>query len=221
MTPKEKITAAYLDYVLEHGQEPATVFVLMKKIKLKESEFYQHFDSFSTLESMLWQSFLQETMQKLEQDETYQTYSVREKVLAFYFTFIETLKENRSYVIYLSQKYRSQMRQFPPSKPLIWKELSQSFRKIAEDWVAEGIESREIAERRLLTQRYSKALVAQLWLVIGFWVKDRSLNFEKTDSLIEKSVNTAFDLMAANSFDSVLDLGKFVLQNFGELRQKG
>ena len=36
---------------------------------------------------------------------------------------------------------------------------------------------------------------------------------EKTDTMIEKSVNTVFDLLARSPLDSLIDLGKFLYQN--------
>jgi ubiquinone biosynthesis protein COQ9 len=49
--------------------------------------------------------------------------------------------------------------------------------------------------------------------IIDFWIKDDSKLFEKTDTLIEKSVNTTMDWMARTPLDSLFDLGKFLFQN--------
>jgi Tetracyclin repressor-like, C-terminal domain len=50
-------------------------------------------------------------------------------------------------------------------------------------------------------------------MILDFWVKDKSKGFENTDAMIEKSVNTAFDLMGSTALDSVLDFAKFMYQN--------
>ena len=51
------------------------------------------------LENAIWLSFFEKTISIIENDAAYPEYSVREKVLAFYYTLIEVLKENRSYVL--------------------------------------------------------------------------------------------------------------------------
>jgi len=53
----------------------------------------------------------------------------------------------------------------------------------------------------------------QLLFVIGFWIKDDSIAFEKTDAAIEKAVNLSFDLMGKGPLDAMLDFGKFLYQN--------
>ena len=50
-------------------------------------------------------------------------------------------------------------------------------------------------------------------MVLDFWVKDKSKGFEQTDAMIEKSVNTSFDLIASSALDTVLDFAKFMYQN--------
>jgi hypothetical protein len=47
-------------------------------------------------------------------------------------------------------------------------------------------------------------------VILKFWIEDTSKGFEKTDILIEKTVNTAFDLMQTQPLERVIDLGKFL-----------
>jgi len=49
--------------------------------------------------------------------------------------------------------------------------------------------------------------------MLQFWVDDNSTNFQKTDVAIEKSANTAFDLLGLSTLDSLIDLGKFWWNN--------
>ena len=99
MEKVEKIKQAYIEFFLENGTAPASVFSFTKKLKMKEIEFYDHYNSFELLESDIWLGFFKETITKIEADTVYGTYSVREKLLAFYYTWIEVLKENRSYTL--------------------------------------------------------------------------------------------------------------------------
>ena len=100
METLEKIRKAYTEYVLENGRQPISVFQFAKKLKLAEAEFYNYYASFDAIEADVWLAFFSESKRTVEADGTYQTYSVREKLLAFYYTWIELLKAQRSFVVY-------------------------------------------------------------------------------------------------------------------------
>lgn len=91
--------------------------------------------------------------------------------------------------------------------------LKVGFKEYARDLVMEGKESQEVTPRRFLNERYPDAFWLQLLMILDFWVKDKSKGFENTDAMIEKSVNTSFDLMGSTALDSVLDFAKFMYQN--------
>jgi hypothetical protein len=50
----------------------------------------------------------------------------------------------------------------------------------------------------------------QFLFLLKFWMDDTSKGFEKTDVLIEKSVNTVVDLLDTKPLESLFDLGKFL-----------
>ena len=50
----------------------------------------------------------------------------------------------------------------------------------------------------------------QFLFLLKFWMDDTSKGFEKTDVLIEKSVNTVVDLLDTKPLESLVDLGKFL-----------
>jgi AcrR family transcriptional regulator len=208
--PADRIREAYQEYLLDQGHAPASVYAFAKKLKLSEAEFYQFYNSFEQVEADLWLQFFNETRRKVEAEEVYPTYSVREKLLAFYFTWIEVLKTNRSFVLLSFGKIRAQGLRRP--SPIL-----QPFRKAYQNYVAdllaEGRESREVQSRRFVEDRYPDGFWVQALWLLDFWTKDTSRNFEKTDSAIEKAVNTSFDLIGTSALDSVLDLAKFVYQN--------
>ena len=208
MSAVEKITKSYLEYVLEEGKKPVSVAAFTKKLKLKESDFYQEFTSFSMVEAAVWNTFFEDTITRMESEEVFMSYSAREKTLSFYYTWIEVLKENRSYVLIFFEKNRA--------KSL--KELDgmtafkEGFKDYADKILIEGIENREVQQRPFISDKYASLLFGQALMVTNFWVKDETKAFEKTDVFIEKSVNTVFDLMGKSALDSVFDLVKFMLQ---------
>lgn len=209
MDKSEKIKQAYIEFFLENGIHPPSVYSFAKKLKMKEVEFYDHYNSFELLESDIWLGFLKETITKIEADSVYATYSVREKMLAFYYTWIEILKNNRSYT---SQTWRL-IDKRKLKTPVFMTNLKVGFKEYTRDLVMEGKESKEVTPRRFLDERYPDAFWLQLLMILDFWVKDKSKGFENTDAMIEKSVNTSFDLMGSTALDSVLDFAKFMYQN--------
>jgi Tetracyclin repressor-like, C-terminal domain len=209
MIRSEKIKKAYIEYILEEGHQPASVFAFAKKLKMKENEFYQEFASFTIIESKIWVDFLEETIAKMESEPVFENYSAREKILSFYFTWIEVLKENRSYALKFFEKDKRQLMKDANNL----KDFKEAFKDYMDKIMIEGIENREIEQRPFISERYSSVIYAQALFITDFWIKDGSENFEKTDTLIEKSVNTAFDLMGKSPLDSMFDLAKFVFQN--------
>jgi len=50
----------------------------------------------------------------------------------------------------------------------------------------------------------------QLLMILKFWIDDDSLNFEKTDVFIEKSIKVNFDIQKITPVKSLIDLAKFL-----------
>lgn len=205
----EKIKLAYLNHIKEFGAKPISVLAFVKKIKMSEASFYEVFNTFDQIDETLWKGFVENTISKLENDEAYYQYSVREKLLAFYYTFIEELKENRTFVAL--GLATDEFKKFKEPKVLTY--CKSAYKNYVGQLILEGKESNEVAERRFITERYPDAFWIQFLILMQFWLKDTSIDFEKTDSAIEKSVNASFDLIGASAFDSVIDAAKFFFQN--------
>lgn len=206
---QKRIIDAYTHYVVENKNQPSSIESFASELKLKESTFLKHFSSFNQLQQDFWSILFDDTIQKIESEEIYQTYSVNEKVLAFYFTWIEALKEYRSYAIYVLGQER--IYELYPSD---FDTFKKRFNVYISNLVEEGVATQEIAKRLYITDKYHYVLWSQPVSIIKFWVKDESKNFEDTDALIEKTVNFSFDLMNPNGFDSFFDLAKFHIQHF-------
>ncbi|GAB2554855.1 TetR/AcrR family transcriptional regulator [Spirosoma areae] len=217
METLEKIRKAYTDYVLENGKQPISVFQFAKKLKIAEADFYQEYSSFNAIEADIWLTFFTEAKATVEADETYQGYSVREKLLAFYYTWIELLKAQRSFVVYsygqLRDEKNGQRARRLRTQPSVFNPFKDVFFDYVRDLLAEGRESKEVEPRPFVTDRYPNALWMQTLYLLDFWVRDVSKNFEKTDTAIEKSVNTAFDLIGRSPLDTLFDFARFMYQN--------
>jgi hypothetical protein len=209
---QEKIRQAYSEYILDNGKVPESVYAFCKKLKIKEEDFYDEYSSFHQIESEIWKALFIEARAAAEREEVYQNYSVREKLLAFLYTWIETLKKNRSYILKSYEGF---------DKPIYTKRNVQlvnfkaSFYDYLNELLMEARETREVEQRPIpqLMQHYPDLFWAKTLFILDFWIKDTSKSFEKTDTMIEKTVNTAFDLLGRSPLDSLFDLGKFIFQN--------
>jgi hypothetical protein len=137
-------------------------------------------------------------------DDHYATYSSREKMLAFVFTFLQQLNENEPDFKLLIEKNR-----FTFLKP-----IQVSLANYFDDLVFASTNSGEIQARPILANYYTFVLLSAFKSVIYFWSNDKSEYKEKTDVMVEKTVHFAFDLLAPNAIDSGLDL----IQNLIKLR---
>lgn len=204
LTP-DKLVESYIDYVLENGSRPKNVYSFCKHIKRKENEFYPHFGTFAAVESYVFQHLFDQTLELIEADENYQEYDSKTKLLSFYFVFIENMTANRSFIDFTLSQGHSSLQGlkllFPLKTPFI------SFINTLElDSLNIGNQSHQSIHKK--TEK--EVLWHHFLCVIQFWLKDDSANFEKTDTFIEKSINTGFELANIQPLESLFDLGKFL-----------
>lgn len=205
---EEKIKTAYVEAVLTSGSRPVSVYKFCLDLGIKEEEFYNIFGSFDGLENSIWKGFINKTISRLKADKAYLSFITREKILAFYYTLLEELKVNRSYVIFQLENSR---------KFELVPEYIKGFKAAFEDHfeavlnVARG--SGEVATRPVIDKRYPQLFWLHLGFILLFWKQDNSAGFENTDAAIEKSVNLAFDLIGKGAVDSAIDFAKFLYQN--------
>ena len=212
MATAEQIKKGYIDYVLTHDEKPKSVYSFSKKLKITEGDFYQFYSSFEYIEKLIWVELTVQTIDTLQQQEQWEQYSSRDKILSFFYSYVEVLKQQRSFVIY-SLKTRG------ITTPEVLSGVRPIFENFAELIINDGIESGELAERKFFSKRYKDALWLQFAFIIRFWVDDDSAGFEKTDEAIEKGINVTFDLFQHSPIDNLLDYGKFLSRN-GKFRDK-
>lgn len=203
----DKIKSAYIEHLLLKGKKPASVFEFTRTLGIQESEFYQLFGSFEVLEKEIWSGFIQTTLNTLSTSEEYITYPAREKLLSFYFTLIEVLKKNRSFILMSHEKG------FEMLKSHVLSKTRDVFKEYAAQLIGEGIESGEIVKRPYISDKYPEGLWLQMLFVLKFWINDDSREFQKTDAAIEKAVKLSFDLMSPGAVDSLVDMARFLYQN--------
>ena len=204
---KEKLQQAYLSYVEAHNKRPESVLIFAKSLNLTEAEFYNQYGSWSSLEADMFLGFMKEAIEVLEASKEFSEFSVRERILSFFFTWIGKMQEHRSFVLFIHEQDAT-----PFLGQGYLKQTKDTFVSFARKLIKAGIESEEIADRWLVSRTYKQALWVQASAIYNYWISDASANFEKTDAFIEKLVNFFFDLIQPNALDSGFDLAKFVLQ---------
>ncbi|PSL47856.1 AcrR family transcriptional regulator [Chitinophaga niastensis] len=202
---KHLIRNAYKLYWLENGKAPVSVYALCKIVDITEASFYEEYSSLEAIEKDIWLAIFQNTLDQLHADETYHQYNAQEKLLAFYFLWVQKLKEDRSYL--LQQREHFRLPDFYRNK---LETFHHAFNKYVGDLIKEGYISSEIKERKYISDQYVHGFWVQALFVLKYWLKDTSANFEMTDAAIEKAVNLSFQLIKTNTLDSLLDFGKFI-----------
>ena len=203
---REQIRQSYMEYALENGKTPPSAYILAKNLGMDDAGFYAEYHSLEAVEADIWLQMFEQARQQTTSQEVYERYSVREKLLSFYYTWIEVLKANRSFVLFAANQPRRRLR--VAAAP-----FRRTFVAYAGELINEGRNTGEVVNRALITDRYANGFWYQAVFVLRFWLRDSSPNFEQTDAAIEKAVNASFDFIGKSPFDSLFDFGKFMFQN--------
>jgi len=199
------IISKYMEFVLEQNQEPKNVFLFCKENKIEEADFYSFFGSIDALKQEIWLKFIENAVATLNNDEAFDSYSDKNKLLTLYFTLFEILTLNRSYVLFSLKENKEGLKNLKNLK---------LFRNQFKDFIVTIIETNTnvVSDRisKVTQPVFSEGAWIQFLFLLKFWIDDTSKEFEKTDILIEKSVNTVVDLLNTKPLESLFDLGKFL-----------
>lgn len=204
---KSDLVLAYTNHLLEEGKRPLNVYKFCKSVNIEESDFYQFFGSFEAIEKSVFKHFFDETLKVLHANEGYEDFSSKDKLLSFYYTYIENLTANRSLILYLLDN----------KNPIKGLANIHGIKKDFSDFIT-GLDLKQpelpIDQLKQFQDKgTSEALWGQFLTIVKYWLKDGSPAFEKTDAFIEKSTSVGFDLMNFSQLESVIDFGKFLLKD--------
>ncbi|TKC01982.1 TetR family transcriptional regulator C-terminal domain-containing protein [Pedobacter cryotolerans] len=214
MATQAQIKKGYIDYVLTNDEQPKSVYSFVKKLKITEAEFYAFYASFESIEKNIWFELTIETIDEVKKQELWAQYSSREKMLSFFYSYVELLKSQRSFVIYSLKKQPKKL-----GTPAVLSGVKPIFENFAEEIINDGLASGELADRKFFAKRYKDALWVQYAFILNFWIDDDSNGFEKTDEAIERGIQVTFDLFQRSPIDNLFEYGKFLSQN-GKLKEK-
>lgn len=191
---KGSILTAYIDFSLEHETAPKSVYKFCKELAIDEATFYSHFSSLEAVAESVWETFHHNALATLQKSKEYEGFSNREKVLSYLFTFFENLTLNRSYVLFSLQGAQKNL-----SDLKVLKGLRSEYKR----FIGSLIED-ENQTKSMEAFKYNKRFFAE--------AGGASQGFEKTDVVIEKSVNTIFDVFDNTPLENAFDLGKFLFK---------
>ena len=199
-----EIISLFMQFEME-GNGLFNEYTFCKAANIDENHFYSHFSSMEDLKSKIWLKFLDNATQKLLEDQSFASYSSKERLLGLFFTLFEVFTLNRSYVLFASRKGIKNSADF---SHLL------SFRKKLIAFVKHNVQEPESGLndkiKKVSQPVFAESVWIQFMMILKFWINDTSPSFEKTDVFIEKSVTTTFDLWNTKPFESVLDLRKFL-----------
>lgn len=196
-----------MDYVLEHNENPKSIYAFSKHNNFEEAKFYEFYTSFEAVEKGIFEAFFENSINTLEKSEDYQVFDSRNKLLSFYFTFFENLTANRSYVVYSLEQHRSGLKGLK-----LLSGLKNHFTKYIKQLDIQMLNIKQEQLEKIQEKSLKESAWFQLLITMKFWLDDTSPAFEKTDVFIEKSVNTTFDVLDIAPLKSVIDLGKFLFK---------
>lgn len=201
---ESELRERFTKYVAERGSRPVSVKGFASASCIDETAVYRSFGSLKALETAASAAFCGDAVAALVAHEAYAGYSGREKLLAFFFTFLEKLSGQRSYVLAVSSSV-------PGPHCSFLKSVRPKFMEYADTLLNECRASGEIPGRVIGEKVYREILWGGLVFIFSFWRRDESSSFERSDAAVEKTVNLLFDSLQSGPIDSGFDLAKFLL----------
>lgn len=199
------IISRYMHDVLENNGNAESVYRFCKNNQIDEVVFYTFFSSIEAIKQEIWVRFFDNAVQTMNSSPDFATYSDKNKLLTLYFTFFEVLTLNRSYVVYTLEENKQGLSNLRQLKQL--RNQFKDFIATLFQTEAEGINGKI---SKVTKPVFSEGAWIQFLFLLRFWLDDTSKGFEKTDVAIEKSVNTAVDLLNTKPLENLIDLGKFL-----------
>ena len=155
-----------------------------------------------------WAQVMADTLSAIQEEADQGDVPTRDQLLNFYYIHFEQLAEHRTFI---EVNYGSNIVKLAL---LEIKGYRSQFQDYCKSLVDRGIDQGIIRNLGLLNTVYTEGLWFQLLFLFNFWMEDESIDKEKTDALIEKTVTSTFDVLEKKEVGSTIDLWKFYFQQF-------
>ena len=194
-----------METVAKKERKPLDVETFAEEENFDEERFYRYFEDFEALDKRIFKILFDTSVDTLTESVDFMTFSKKDKLLSLYYTFFENLLLNRNFVEVTIKSYGLSW-----GAVSLFSEIKESFGDFIDMLDLEtlnlNIDTLETVQKKSIKE----GAWVQFLLTIKFWMADESINKEKTDIFIEKSLNTTIDLLNTKSLFNILDLGKFL-----------
>lgn len=129
-TNKQQILSKYMEYILDHGEKPKSIYAFTKQLNIEEQLFYNYYSSFDELAQDVYTTFYNETIKLITKDKSFDELDPKNKLLLFYFTFFELLTANRSYVLLTLKESKNVLEKIKNLQP-----LKQNLKTLLKVWI--------------------------------------------------------------------------------------
>jgi hypothetical protein len=176
----------------------------LQESQIEASNFFHNFGSLRALEKLTHQSTVDRTIQRLYEDEQYLSYSGREKLLAFCFTWFDELVDSRLYLLTLQEHCTD--------KYLFSSDVSSPILAYMKELLSEAEAKGEVPLRLFINNAYPQAGLAAIKFLLGVWLRDTSPKFSRTDKAVEKTINLYFDLICRGPLESLQEFSRLLIE---------
>jgi len=210
MAKKTKITASeiitiYMDYVVENHSKPDTVEEFAQLHQFDDVIFYEYFTSFKDLEKNIYNVLFKNSLVILKQIPEYYSFNKKDKLLSLYFTLFENLALNQEFVKQNLKGLENQLKALSTFS-LFKKSFTTFIDELNLETISLNVDTIETIQKKAIKE----SAWVQFLFILKFWLDDTSEAYEKTDILIEKSINTGVELLDTKSLYNIIDLAKFL-----------
>ena len=204
---KIKILKCAVDLIIQKGFENTTLREIAKAAGVSNPTIYNYFPSKEKLLFAYIEQKHKETLEILESIEDFNTYTLREQLQTLIETELELYLEDREFVQQIADIV------FNTSAIKLSKLYStnEQFIEIVRAMLESAIEAGEIEKPPFLD--YLPTLFWDYFImVVAYWLKDESENFENTSAFIDHSLALIESLLRSDILSKATDLGMFLFK---------
>ena len=189
----KQIKEIFVQFVIEKGQFPNSLTELSRYGDLDQDKFSVIADSIQELTQIVWRDIIKDTIILTDSDSQYESVDVKDKVLSFYYNHIEDLSRFRSFAV-ISLGISGQWKLSPSVLILYKREFMNYFHPMCQEIIANKWTWNKKLQARVLSELFwSKTM-----FLLRYWVSDQSPGFEKTERIIDKTINGLFTILDGN-----------------------
>ena len=205
---RDQLIDISMNYLAKNGFE-VSLGDLCKATKIKKTRFKEEFESIEKFEQFVWCEMMRSALSTSQTDAQFASFSKREKLLSVYYLFFENCGLNSDF-LKASINHHGKRGMLPVLSNL--KEEFVSFISAIHQLSLPLGKQYKASLSKISDAVVGEAFYGQLLLLLDFWSSDSSLDYEKTDIAIEKTVRASMDMLDVTPVKSVIDFAKFFWQ---------